>query len=72
MLIRLPSPNEGCPRPRRWMRDPIEVLHRKEAELQRLREEVLALRLVCSFVNEQKQTGGSTGTLVQMPQIHLA
>jgi hypothetical protein len=54
------------------MRDPIEVLHRKEAELQRLREEVQALRLVCSFVSEQKQTGGSTGTLVQMPQIYLA
>ena len=54
------------------MRDPIEVLHRKEAELQRLREEVQALRLVCSFVNEQKQNGGSTGTLIQMPQIYLA
>jgi len=54
------------------MRDPIEVLHRKEAELQRLQEEVQALRVVCSFVNEQKQTGGSTGTLVQMPQIHVA
>jgi hypothetical protein len=54
------------------MRDPIEVLHRKEAELQRLREEVQALRLVCSFVNEQKQTGGSIGTLIQTPQVHFA
>ena len=54
------------------MRDPIEVLHRKEAELQRLQEEVQALRLVCSFVNEQKQTGGTTGTLIQMPQVHFA
>ena len=54
------------------MKNPVEVLHRKEAELQRLQEEVQALRQVCSFVNEQKQTGGTTGTLVQMPQIHLA
>jgi len=54
------------------MKNPVEVLRRKEAELQRLQEEVQALRLVCNFVNEQKQTGGSTGTLVQLPQIYLA
>ena len=54
------------------MKNPVEVLRRKEAELQRLQEEVQALRLVCSFVNEQKQTGGTTGTLIQIPQIHLA
>ena len=54
------------------MKNPVEVLRRKEAELQRLQEEVQALRMVCSFVNEQKQTGGSTGTLVQIPQIYLA
>jgi hypothetical protein len=54
------------------MKNPVEVLRRKEVELQRLREEVQALRLVCSFVREQKQTGGSTGTLVQIPQIYIA
>jgi hypothetical protein len=54
------------------MKNPVEVLRRKEVELQRLREEVQSLRLVCNFVNEQKQTGGSTGTLVQMPQIYTA
>lgn len=54
------------------MKNPVEVLRRKEAELQRLQQEVQALRLVCTFVNEQKQTGGPVGTLVQMPQIHLA
>jgi hypothetical protein len=54
------------------MKNPVEVLRRKEVELQRLREEVQALRLVCNFVNEQKQIGGSTGTLVQMPQIYTA
>lgn len=54
------------------MKNPVEVLRRKEVELQRLQEEVQALRLVCTFVNEQKQTGGSTGMLVQMPQIYTA
>ena len=54
------------------MKNPVEVLRRKEVELQRLQEEVQALRQVCSFVNEQEQTGGSTGTLVQMPRIYTA
>lgn len=54
------------------MKNPVEVLRRKEVELQRLQEEVQALRQVCSFVNEQKQTGGSTGTLIQLPQIYMA
>lgn len=54
------------------MKNPVEVLHRKEAELQRLQEEVQALRLVCSFVNEQEQSGGSMGTLIHLPEIHLA
>lgn len=54
------------------MKNPVEVLRRKEVELQRLQEEVQALRLVCSFVNEQTQTGGPTGTLVQIPQIYTA
>jgi hypothetical protein len=54
------------------MKNPVEVLRRKEVELQRLQEEVQALRQVCSFVNEQKRTGGSIGTLVQTPQIYTA
>lgn len=54
------------------MKNPIEVLRRKEGELQRLQEEVQALRLVCSFVHEQKQTGGAIGTLIELPQIHMA
>jgi hypothetical protein len=54
------------------MKNPVEVLRRKEVELQRLQEEVQVLRHVCSFVNEQKQTGGSTGTLEQMPRIYNA
>jgi hypothetical protein len=54
------------------MKNPVEVLRRKEAELQRLQEEVQALRLVCNFVNEQEQIGGSTGALIHLPQIHLA
>jgi hypothetical protein len=54
------------------MKSPVEVLRRKEVELQRLQEEVQALRQVCNFVNEQKQVGGSIGTLVQMPQIFTA
>ena len=54
------------------MKSPVEVLRRKEVELKRLQEEVQALRQVCDFVNEQKQTGGSIGTLVQVPQIYTA
>lgn len=54
------------------MKNPVEVLRRKEVELQRLREEVQALRQVCNFVNEQEQIGGSIGTLVEMPQIYQA
>jgi hypothetical protein len=54
------------------MKNPVEVLRRKEVELKRLQEEVQALRQVCYFVNEQQQIGGSTGTLVQMPQIYTA
>jgi hypothetical protein len=54
------------------MKNPVEVLRRKEAELRKLQQEVQSLRLVCNFVNEQKQTGGSIGTLVEMPQIYQA
>ena len=56
------------------MRDPLEVLRRKEAELQRLQEEVEALRMVGKLLSDQK-TGGSTpenrGKILQMP-INLA
>ena len=54
------------------MKNPVEVLRRKEAELHKLQQEVQGLRLVCNFVNEQKRTGGSIGTLVEMPQIFQA
>jgi len=54
------------------MKNPVEVLRRKEAELRKLQQEVQGLRLVCNFVNEQKQTGGSIGTLEEMPQIFQA
>jgi hypothetical protein len=35
-------------------------------------QEVQGLRLVCNFVSEQQQAGGSIGTLVQTPQIYQA
>ncbi|HKW15959.1 MAG TPA: hypothetical protein VJO35_00475 [Terriglobales bacterium] len=56
------------------MKDPLEVLRRKEAELQRLQEEVEALRLVGKLLNEKKQTGEEPprGKVLQMPEVHLA
>ena len=54
------------------MKNPVEVLRRKEAELRKLQQEVQGLRQVCNFVTEQEQTGGSIGTLVQTPQIYQA
>ncbi len=56
------------------MKDPLEVLRRKEAELQQLQEEVEALRLVGRLLLEQKQGGEpqSRGKVLQMPEIHLA
>jgi len=37
------------------MKDPFEVLRSKEAEVERLRKEIEALRLVGKLLNEQKQ-----------------
>lgn len=56
------------------MKDPLEVLRRKEAELQQLQEEVEALRLVGRLLLEQKQSAEpqTGGKVLQMPEIHLA
>ena len=55
------------------MKDPIEVLRRKEAELLQLQEEVEALRLVGKLLSE-KRNGEEPprGKVLQMPEIHLA
>jgi hypothetical protein len=56
------------------MKDPVEVLRRKEAELQKLQEEVEALRLVGKLL---KQKSGNNeepevrGKIIEMP-LHLA
>lgn len=52
------------------MRDPVEVLRRKEAELERLQEEVEALRLVGKLLRgaaprNEEQPG--RGKILQMP-----
>jgi hypothetical protein len=56
---------------RRTMKDPVEVLRRKEAELERLQEEVDALRLVGKLLRGQssstKQEPASGGKILQMP-----
>lgn len=52
------------------MKDPVEVLRRKEAELERLQEEVDALRLVGKLLSKQSatQTDPETrGKILQMP-----
>jgi hypothetical protein len=52
------------------MRDPREVLRRKEAELERLREEVEALRLAARLLKEQTpepESAPGRGKLLQMP-----
>ena len=53
------------------MKNPVEVLRRKEAELERLQEEVDALRLVGKLLREQilagKQESQSRGKILQMP-----
>ena len=60
-------------RPRRLtdMKNPVEVLRRKEAELERLQEEVDALRLVGKLLREQtlagKQEPQTRGKVLQMP-----
>jgi hypothetical protein len=52
------------------MRDPIEVLRRKEAELQQLQEEVEALRIAGELLSDQKADGSKPakrGKILQMP-----
>ena len=39
------------------MKNPIEVLRRKEAELERVRQEVEALRMVDKLLSERSQSG---------------
>ena len=52
------------------MKNPVEVLRRKEAELLRLQEEVDALRLVGKLLREQSVTKTepeTRGKILQMP-----
>ena len=53
------------------MKDPTEVLRRKEAELEQLQEEVEALRLVgrllLSGQNSDPETQENRGKILQMP-----
>jgi hypothetical protein len=52
------------------MKNPVEVLRRKEAELQRLQEEVDALRLVSKLLKERPladQQQAASGKILQMP-----
>lgn len=51
------------------MKDPVEVLRRKEAELEQLQEEVYALRLAGRLLKERppKDEEQSRGKVLQMP-----
>jgi hypothetical protein len=52
------------------MKDPLEVLRRKEAELLRLQEEVEALRMVGKILSGQstdRQKPENRGKILQMP-----
>lgn len=52
------------------MKDPVEVLRRKEAELERLQEEVDALRLAGRLLKEKTSSGvelQARGKVLQMP-----
>jgi hypothetical protein len=52
------------------MKDPIEVLRRKEAELLQLQEEVEALRIAGEILSDQNAAGrkpGKRGKVLQMP-----
>ena len=52
------------------MKDPVEVLRRKEAELERLKEEVEALRLAGKLLREKPAPGqepASGAKVLQMP-----
>lgn len=61
----------SLPRRPAAMKNPVEVLRRKEAELERLQEEVDALRLVGKMLREQtlagKQEPQTRGKVLQMP-----
>jgi hypothetical protein len=51
-------------------KNPIEVLRRKEAELERLQEEVAALRLVGRLLRDQSASNPeqqTRGKVLQMP-----
>jgi hypothetical protein len=51
-------------------KDPIEVLRRKEAELERLQEEVAALRLVGKLLRDKSGSSAeqpTRGKILQMP-----
>jgi hypothetical protein len=53
------------------MKDPLEVLRRKEAELLRLQEEVEALRMVGKILSGQstdRQKSENRGKILQMPE----
>jgi hypothetical protein len=56
------------------MKDPIEVLRRKEAELARLHQEVEALRLVSRLLKEGKLIAEPEvrGKVIEMPENYLA
>lgn len=56
------------------MKDPLEVLRRKEAELQNLQEEIEALRLVGKLLSEKVriEENQPRGKVLQMPEVHLA
>jgi prefoldin subunit 5 len=54
------------------MKDPTEVLRRKEAELQQLQEEVEALRMVGKLLSGDKsdlEKQGNRGKILQMPGV---
>lgn len=54
------------------MKDPTEVLRRKEAELQQLQEEVEALRMVGKMLSREKtdlEKQEKRGKILQMPDI---
>jgi len=56
------------------MKDPVEVLRRKEAELERLQEEVEALRLVGKLLKQKASAAEEPevrGKIIEMP-VHLA
>ena len=56
------------------MKDPIEVLRRKEAELEQLQEEVEALRMVGRMLAGDKtalENAEKNGKILQMPGVPI-